>query len=116
MNSSFKTEADSSEDEYEEANEELLDIECLFCEQHFASFEATFSHITADHGGLDLLDTCKASAMDSTIQYIKLVNYIRSTKVEASQVAEVIASRRFDDDAYLKPVLEDDHLLMFGKC
>ncbi len=106
---------DSSEDEYEEGNEELLDMQCLFCSEHFPSFEGTFSHITAEHG-LDFVGTCKASGkIYSTIQFIKLVNYIRTKAVEAGEVETVITSNAYDRDDYLKPSLEDDHLLMFGK-
>ncbi|KAH9392634.1 Protein arginine N-methyltransferase 3 [Tyrophagus putrescentiae] len=105
---------DSSEDEYEEGNEELLDMQCLFCSEHFPSFEGTFSHITAEHG-LDFVGTCKGSGkVYNTIQFIKLVNYIRTKAVKAGDVETVIISNAYDRDDYLKPSLEDDHLLMFA--
>lgn len=49
--------------------------------------------------GLDFLGT------------IKLVNYIRSQVKAGNTSPDVSSKDKFDDDAYLKPVLEDDALL-----
>lgn len=48
---------------------------------------------------LDFLDT------------IKLVNYVRSEVKAGNKTPDVSAKSKFADDAYLKPVLEDDSLL-----
>lgn len=48
---------------------------------------------------LDFLDT------------VKLVNYIRSEVKKGNQKPDVSSKTLFEDDAYLKPVLEDDALL-----
>lgn len=48
---------------------------------------------------LDFLDT------------IKLVNYIRSQVKAGNMTPDVSSKAKFDDEAYLKPVLEDDALL-----
>ena len=42
---------------------------------------------------------------------IKLVNYIRSQVKAGNTSPDVTSKDKFDDDVYLKPVLEDDALL-----
>lgn len=42
---------------------------------------------------------------------IKLVNYIRSQVKSGNTSPDVTSKSNFDDDVYLKPVLEDDALL-----
>ncbi|KAL4810046.1 S-adenosyl-L-methionine-dependent methyltransferase [Aspergillus unguis] len=49
--------------------------------------------------GLDFLDT------------IKLVNYIRSSVKDGNMAPDVSSKGKFEDESYLKPVLEDDALL-----
>lgn len=48
---------------------------------------------------LDFLDT------------IKLVNYVRSEVKAGNKAPDVSSKSKFEDDAYLKPALEDDALL-----
>lgn len=45
------------------------------------------------------------------IGLIKLVNYIRSQVKAGNTTPDVSSKDKFDDDAYMKPVLEDDALL-----
>jgi protein arginine N-methyltransferase 3 len=42
---------------------------------------------------------------------IKLINYIRSQTSEGKQVSAEITAKDFEDEKYLKPVLEDDALI-----
>lgn len=42
---------------------------------------------------------------------IKLVNYVRSQVKAGNKIPDVSSKSQFEDDAYLKPVLEDDALL-----
>jgi protein arginine N-methyltransferase 3 len=42
---------------------------------------------------------------------IKLVNYVRSEVKNGNNAPDVSSKSKFEDDAYLKPVLEDDALL-----
>jgi protein arginine N-methyltransferase 3 len=42
---------------------------------------------------------------------IKLVNYVRSEVKNGNNSPDVSSKSKFEDDAYLKPVLEDDALL-----
>ena len=104
----------SSDDEtYEEPNEEILDILCIFCSIHFNTFDSIFAHIQADHG-LDLLAALKSHHLD-IYSYIKVINYIRKNEVAPSKVSEILESKVYDSDTFLKSVLENDGLLMFGK-
>ena len=104
---------DSSEDEYEEIDEEMLDIHCLFCDVNSASFEKIFAHIKEQHQ-LDFVVTCKSLGL-GTFHFIKLINYIRKQNVDPAKVEEIITSKLYDHDEFMKPTLEDDHLIMFGK-
>jgi len=45
------------------------------------------------------------------IGLIKLVNYIRSQVKAGNTAPDVSSTDKFDDEAYMKPVLEDDALL-----
>lgn len=49
--------------------------------------------------GLDFIDT------------IKLVNYVRTQVKAGNKTPDVDSKSKFDDDVYLKPVMEDDALL-----
>lgn len=52
--------------------------------------------------------------MKSDLDYlgsVRLVNYLRSEIQKGNKEPSVSAASLFDDDAYLKPVLEDDALL-----
>jgi protein arginine N-methyltransferase 3 len=42
---------------------------------------------------------------------IKLVNYVRTEVKNGNKTPDVSSKSKFEDDAYLKPVLEDDALL-----
>lgn len=42
---------------------------------------------------------------------IKLVNYVRTEVKNGNRTPDVSSKSKFEDDAYLKPVLEDDALL-----
>lgn len=42
---------------------------------------------------------------------IKLVNYVRTQVKSGNKTPDVSTKAQFDDDAYLKPALEDDALL-----
>ena len=46
--------------------------------------------------------------------FFKLVNFIRSTGPEPGDVARAVRDGAWDDEKYLKPVVEDDPLLQLG--
>lgn len=103
----------SSGDEYEETEENQLgNIGCLFCGHEARSHEALWQHTQSEHQ-LDLVGECRRAQLDC-FQFIKLVNYVRKSKCQASAIGEVISGKQFDAEEYLKPVIEDDQLLMFG--
>lgn len=60
----------------------------------------TFANLSlSESPDLDFLDT------------IKLVNYIRLSVKDGNTAPDVSSKEKFQDEAYLKPVLEDDALL-----
>ena len=46
--------------------------------------------------------------------FFKLINFIRSTAPEPSDVEKAVRDGTLDDEKYLKPVVEDDPLLQLG--
>lgn len=102
----------SSEDEYADIDEDVLSIQCLFCDSQFNSHDFALKHIQQDHG-IDIIQKCKTQNF-TTYDFLKLVNYIRQNKVCATEIDTVLQSKDFDNEQYLKPFLEDDHFLMFG--
>ncbi|XP_056317067.1 protein arginine N-methyltransferase 3-like [Danio aesculapii] len=104
--------SDSDEEQWqsmEEASENTT-LQCLFCDRTLTSVSETFQHCTADHD-VDIPDLVQKHKLDD-YGYIKMINYIRTTKCSAESLA--LTS---DDplpwvgDEYMKPVLQDDPLL-----
>ena|SRR6218665_906654 len=102
----------SSEDEYEENEEEMLSIQCLFCDERMPKFNEIFEHIHSQHS-VDLVDSCKKIKVD-LYGFYKVVNYVRKNCVKANDFANVLAARKWDSELFLTPALMDDDLLMFG--
>lgn len=103
----------SSAEELEDWNQELSQVLCLFCDLTFKTCELDFEHMKSGHN-LDLIDVCVRNRITS-IDFIKLINYIRLNKVEAIRVEETISSGAHRNDLFMKPVLNDDRLLTYGK-
>lgn len=103
----------SSGDEYEEPEQDFLDVQCLFCEDHGKNHATILEHILQEHR-IDFVPICKANQLD-IYQFFKLINYIRKHRVDAASVEEIITMKVFDQDQYSKPHLEDDNFLMYGK-
>ena len=96
--------------------EPLVEIEeasdCLFCSEVFPTYDQTFSHIKTVHQ-IDVVKECYNRTFDS-MDYIKLINYIRKEKVNPSEVFGV-GNKWRGSDTYMQPTLQDDKLLRFGK-
>eukprot|EP00794_Sanderia_malayensis_P018090 gene18090-19897_t len=105
-------EHDSSDGEWSDVEEEHEVLEhrsfCLFCEQSFELSSETVKHMDLGHA-FNIIDVCQAKKLDF-YSYIKLVNYIRSNKID-SAAALKLEKHDFEDDKYFKPILEDDMLL-----
>ncbi|CRG92620.1 protein arginine N-methyltransferase 3 [Talaromyces islandicus] len=65
---------------------------------------------TKERYNFDLVKVQKEFDLDF-LGSIKLVNYIRSEAQKGNKAPDVSSKSAFDDDSYLKPVLDDDALL-----
>lgn len=104
--------SDSDEEQWQSMEEvsEHTTLQCLFCDRNLTSVSETFQHCKADHG-VDILDLVQKHKLDD-YGYIKMINYIRTTKCSAESL--LLASDGplpWDGDEYMKPALQDDPLL-----
>lgn len=86
---------------------------CLFCDQIEINGDSLLLHLKNVHS-VDLKDICSTNLVDS-ILYIKLINFIRSCKVEPAQLKEILSKDDWKEDVYMKPVKENDLLLTLGE-
>ncbi len=92
-----------------EDDQENIRIKSLFDDKTFSSAQEMLQHCTDDHN-LDIWKVKKDLELEF-LDLIKLVNYIR-TQVELGNIKPDVSSKScFENDKYLKPVLEDDALL-----
>ncbi|KAJ5887922.1 hypothetical protein N7495_007963 [Penicillium taxi] len=91
-----------------EPDDETQPVIDLFSSQVFPDVRSMLKECKATHN-FDLLKVRKDLNLDF-FDTIKLVNYIR-TAVKDGKIPDVSSKSNFDDDVYLKPVLEDDALL-----
>lgn len=99
--------------DHSERLEELEEASiCLFCPVTSASCEETFNHMKSNHN-VDIIGECQRRNYDC-IDYIKLVNFLRkgNTTAESAFLSENVWRV---DDTCMKPTVEDDQLLRFGK-
>ncbi|RLU16235.1 hypothetical protein DMN91_011995 [Ooceraea biroi] len=102
-----------SEDDWEENGEEQQNIPCLFCTETSCGFPTALHHIETLHK-LNFCDFIRKHIHD-TYSYIKLINFIRCKEVTSEQLS-ALRLEAWDKDEYLRPVVEDDPWLMYGKC
>lgn len=96
----------------EEMEPESSDALCLFCPSVLPSPEMVFRHCSSEHK-FDICTVRQRLNMDC-FSYIKLVNYIRSSKISPEEVLCMDASSMpWRDDKYLKPALDNDLLLTY---
>ncbi|KAJ5594775.1 uncharacterized protein N7459_000983 [Penicillium hispanicum] len=109
---SVSHESDSSDEEgWEdvEPDDETQPVVGLFSEQVFPDVRSMLKDCKEKHN-FDLLKIQKELDLDF-LDTIKLVNYIRSEVKAGNKTPDVSSKSRFDDDVYMKPVMEDDALL-----
>jgi hypothetical protein len=105
-------EEDDDEAAWVEVEEAPQPVQCLFCVKSFPSILDAVSH-AADVHNFDLKILAKAYNMD-TYSYIKLINFIRTHNMGAAELM-VCKEPLWDLEMYLKPVMENDPWLMYGK-
>lgn len=109
--SSSDDDGDYIEEPYED---DSLDMICLFCDHKESPIDSLLHHIHSAHG-LNLKEFCSTNKFDS-IMYIKFINYVRSHKIPASEVQEVIKKSDWENEQYIRcPVIQNDALLTIGK-
>nr|XP_034973278.1 protein arginine N-methyltransferase 3 isoform X2 [Zootoca vivipara] len=84
---------------------------CLFCDRFFSSAEDVFGHCTSDHG-FNIGNLAHKHRLNF-YGYIKLVNFIRLEKPTVEYFSSINTPFPWEEEKYLKPVLEDDLLLQF---
>ncbi|KAJ5104137.1 hypothetical protein N7532_004666 [Penicillium argentinense] len=109
---SVSNESDSSNEEgWEdvEPEDDSQPVVDLFSETVYPDVRSMLQMCKEKHN-FDLLKIQKDLGLDF-LDSIKLVNYIRSQVKAGNTTPDVSSKSRFEDDAYMKPVLEDDALL-----
>uniref|UniRef100_A0A9R1SN27 type I protein arginine methyltransferase n=2 Tax=Cyprinus carpio TaxID=7962 RepID=A0A9R1SN27_CYPCA len=105
--------SDSDEEQWQSMEEgsECITVLCLLCDSRtFTSVSETVQHCKKDHG-VDIPGLVQKHRLDD-YGYIKMINYIRTTKCSAESLE--LASNGplpWDSDQYMKPALPDDPLL-----
>nr|XP_056707903.1 protein arginine N-methyltransferase 3 [Euleptes europaea] len=88
-----------------------LQARCLFCDRFFSSAEDVFGHCSSDHS-FSIEMVIHKHRLDF-YGYIKLVNFIRIEKPTVECLMSISAPVPWEEEKYLKPVLEDDLLLQY---
>ncbi|KAK2628023.1 hypothetical protein QTJ16_002669 [Diplocarpon rosae] len=92
-----------------EPDQEKLQFISLLDDEVFTDIHAMLKHCKEKHN-FDFLDLIQSLGLDF-YGNIKLVNYIRSQVLSGKTVSSTVSQAEFEDDKFLKPVLEDDALL-----
>lgn len=101
---------ENDEEQWQWMEEETQPVSCLFCDRLLGSVSATLQHCLFDHQ-CNLTDLIRKHNLDD-YGYIKMINFIRSTKCETSGLLGLpIAPLPWDSEEFLRPVLQDDPLL-----
>jgi len=98
------------EDWVEEPSDIVENIKCLFCSENRTTVHALLEHCKTAHQ-FDLSSLQKKHGMDQ-YSFIRLVNFIRSCNPSSQEVKEY-DTPLWDHDKFMKPVIEDDPLLMY---
>ncbi|XP_069021752.1 protein arginine N-methyltransferase 3 [Embiotoca jacksoni] len=105
-------EEDGDEEQWQWMEEESdsRSVTCLFCDRSLRSVSAALQHCSAEHR-VDLADVIRKHSLDD-YGYIKMINFIRSTKCSASCLTGLPdAPLPWESEDFLRPVLQDDLLL-----
>ncbi|XP_047437520.1 protein arginine N-methyltransferase 3 [Mugil cephalus] len=90
--------------------EDSQPVTCLFCDRLLNSVAETLQHCTAEHQ-VNLVDVIRKHNLDD-YGYIKMINFIRSKKCDASCLTGLPdVPLPWESEDFLRPVLQDDPLL-----
>ncbi|TAQ89290.1 hypothetical protein B7494_g2365 [Chlorociboria aeruginascens] len=92
-----------------EADEEQATFISLLDDEVFSDIMSMLNHCKEKHS-FDFLEIRQRLHLDF-YDNVKLVNYIRSCVHAGEPISSIISKEAFEDEKYLKPVLEDDALL-----
>ncbi|PVH75521.1 putative ribosomal protein arginine N-methytransferase rmt3 [Cadophora sp. DSE1049] len=92
-----------------ESDQEVFQFISLLDDEVFTDIHTMLKHCKENHN-FDFLAVRQKLGLDF-YGNIKLVNYIRSQVHSGQKVSQDVSKAKFEDDKYLKPVLEDDALL-----
>ncbi|KAL2834966.1 S-adenosyl-L-methionine-dependent methyltransferase [Aspergillus cavernicola] len=92
-----------------EPDDETQPVVGLFSDKVYPNIQSMLKESKEKHN-FDLRRIQKELDLDF-LDTIKLVNYIRSQVKDGNLAPDVSSKNKFQDEAYLKPVLEDDALL-----
>ncbi|XP_077569428.1 protein arginine N-methyltransferase 3 [Stigmatopora nigra] len=85
-------------------------VTCLFCDRFQNSVTETLQHCSSEHH-VNLIDVINKFNLDD-YGYIKLINFIRSTKCDPSHLmAQPDGPLQWESEDFLRPVIQDDPLL-----
>lgn len=104
------SESESDED-WEEMNDEVQIIECLFCKNTCNNFTDALQHLELSHN-FSFAVFKNRHALD-VYSYIKLINFIRKKKIKPEEL-NALSIKTWESDEYLTPVFQDDPWLMLG--
>ncbi|KAG5519568.1 hypothetical protein PMAC_001723 [Pneumocystis sp. 'macacae'] len=97
-------------DDWADFPDPLPPAHCLFCPATFDSPAPLYAHCRQDHA-FDL-PALRRRLRLGFYDSVRLINYIRDQVRRGCVPAPDLAPSSFADDAYLRPVLPDDRLLM----
>lgn len=100
-----------SDDEWEEMNDEVQVVQCLFCNKSCNNIGDALKHLESLHN-FSFANFKNRHALD-VYSYIKLINFIRKRKVSPEEL-NTVSVKTWENDEYLVPVIQDDPWLMFG--
>ncbi|MGH0137000.1 UNVERIFIED_CONTAM: hypothetical protein FKN15_043141 [Acipenser sinensis] len=95
------------DEEYEQEQK----VCCLFCDRLLISIPDAFSHFTSEHR-VDIGTVVRKHRLDD-FGYIKLINFIRTTKCSAETLLSMSSPVPWESDEYMRPSSHDDPLLQF---
>lgn len=103
--------SDGSEGWSEMETESDETFHCLFCSHILRNISDILSHCKNAHQ-FDLVKLKAKFNMDC-YSYIKLINFLRTKPVEPSTLIN-LTTPSWNDEIYMKPIMENDPWLMLG--